>query len=112
MIHNTVTSLSELHTSFCTIYIVVLGNHSDKIPQEEITGSMVNNVYLWSLLWVHIVCNIELESVSAAVRAGINLKKVLFLIGKDMLLILILSDTLIRVLRLRLFFTKHKESIK
>ena len=54
MIHNTVTSLSELHTSFCTIYIVVLGNHSDKIPQEEITGSMVNNVYLWSLLWVHI----------------------------------------------------------
>ena len=48
-----------------------------KIPQEEITGSMVNNVYLGSLLCGHFVCNIELESVSAAVRADINLNKVL-----------------------------------
>ena len=34
------------------------------------------------------MCNIELESVSAAVMADINFNKVLFFPGKDMLLIL------------------------
>ena len=56
-----------------------------KIPQEEGTGSMVNNVYLGSLLGVHIACNIELESVSAAVRADNDLNKVYFFLEKDML---------------------------
>ena len=44
-----------------------------KIPQEEGTGSMVNNVNLGSLFE-----SIELESVSAAVRADNNLNKVHF----------------------------------
>ena len=82
-------------------YSVVSGKHSDKNPQEEGTGSMVNNVYLASLLWVHIVCNIELESVSA----DNNIHKVQFFLEKDELLNLksCLTDTLIRVLRFCFF---------
>ena len=66
---------------------------------------MVNEVYLGCLLWVHIVCNIELESVSAAVRADINLNKIFFpreryvVDNKNCL-----TDTLIRVLRLCRFY--------
>ena len=49
---------------------------------------MVNNFYLRSLLGVHIACNIELESVSAAVRADNNLNKVYSFKEIDLLLIL------------------------
>ena len=58
------------------------------IPQDRGTDSMVNNFYLGSLLRVHIVCNLELESVSAAVRADYNLNKVHSFLEKDLLLIL------------------------
>ena len=51
-------------------------------------GSMVNNCYLESLLRVHFVCNIELERVSAAVRADTNLNKVHSFLENDLLYIL------------------------
>ena len=49
---------------------------------------MVNNCYLESLLRVHFVCNIELERVSAAVRADTNLNKVHSFLENDLLYIL------------------------
>ena len=51
-------------------------------------GSMINNFYFGSLLCVQIMCNIELESVSAAVRTYNSLNKVHSFLEKDLLLIL------------------------
>ena len=69
-------------------YIVLSGNHSDKkIPK-------MRGQVLWSITFIleafyeSVVCNIELESVSAAVRADSNLNKVHSFLEKDLLLIL------------------------
>ena len=58
-----------------------------KIPQDGWTGSMVNNFYLGSILYVHILCSIELESISTAVRADNNLNMAHSFLETDLLLI-------------------------